>query len=242
MGIYRGQFLLGDKIRRKEDDRKFWVISVQMLGANIYYILLDCDSLDCSVKEDYYVEEEYLLEKRSLSDVGEYSILCNICPLKGKIVGSCGEFCNYYEKPKPNPGRRYFFCGDRVKIDPLTKCEEITSILLSDLESPFGHCYDIINKPFLDKNFQLNSALISRLINNNVGILSNLESGNITVEPIIFWGDNYNRVNIDRRIKLSLRTKYAWTDNKEIISYFRELVCDEDELSKFKNSWKLWID
>ena len=226
MGIYRGQFLIGDKIEFYK--KEYWIISVQQVGAELVYILMD-DSLKVkTVKED----DSFKLTRRIV--LGNKLILCNLCPLKNTLE-SCSNFCDYN---KLDP--LYFFVGDRITLDLLPdSCEEVTAITLKDV-----HDTDIkYQRPFLevgDWNYSTARNLSYLIEENKEKIMKSLIKGVTGIDTTVFFGRNYEPIR-KTDFKLKLRTRFAQSEDDHV-NYFRELLCNQDELEKFKNSWKLWLE
>ena len=226
MGIYRGQFLVGDKIEFYK--KEYWIISVQQVGAELVYILMD-DSLKVkTVKED----DSFKLTRRIV--LGNKLILCNLCPLKNTLE-SCSNFCDYN---KLDP--LYFFVGDRITLDLLPdSCEEVTAITLKDV-----HDTDIkYQRPFLevgDWNYSTARNLSYLIEENKEKIMKSLIKGVTGIDTTVFFGRNYEPIR-KTDFKLKLRTRFAQSEDDHV-NYFRELLCNQDELEKFKNSWKLWLE
>ena len=89
MGIYRGQFLVGDRIEFYK--KEYWIISVQQVGAELVYILMD-DSLKVKTVCNLGKDESFKLTRRIVQ--GNKEVLCNLCPLKNTLE-SCSNFCDY---------------------------------------------------------------------------------------------------------------------------------------------------
>lgn len=230
MGIYRGQFLVGDKIEFLE--KEYWIISVQQVGAELIYILMD-DSLKLKTVCDLGNEESFKLTRRIIP--GNKGILCNLCPLKNTLQ-NCSNFCDY-NLLDPH----YFFVGDRIILNLLPdSCEEVTAITLKDVMYAIDIKYQ---RPFLEvSGWNYSTAWnLSRLIEENKReIMNSLIKGVTGIDTTVFFGRNYEPIR-KTDFKLKLRTKFAQSEDDHV-NYFRELLCNQDELEKFKNSWKLWLE
>ena len=231
MGIYRGQFLVGDKIEffRKE----YWIISVQQVGAELVYILMD-DSLKVKTVCDLGNEENFKLTRRIVP--GNKGILCNLCPLKNTLE-NCSNFCDYNILDP-----LYFFVGDRITLKLLPdSCEEVTVITLKDVMYGTDIKYQ---RQFLGVSYDWNYSIasnLSRLIENNKReIMNSLIKGVTGIDTTVFFGRNYEPIR-KTEFRLKLRTRFAQSEDNHI-NYFRELLCNQIELEKFKNSWKLWLE
>ena len=231
MGIYRGQFLVGDKI--EFDKKEYWIISVQQVGAELVYILMD-DSLKVKTVCNLGKEDIFKLTRRIVS--GNKSILCNLCPLKNTL-GSCSNFCDYNILDP-----LYFFVSDSITLNLLpNSCEEITAITLKDVMYGTDIKYQ---RPFLGVSSDYIYSIVpnlSRLIDENKKeIMNTLIKGVTGIDTTVFFGRNYEPIR-KTDFRLKLRTKFAQSEDDHV-NYFRELLCNQDELEKFKNSWKLWLE
>ena len=231
MGIYRGQFLVGDKI--EFDKKEYWIISVQLVGAELVYILMD-DSLKVKTVCNLGKEDSFKLTRRIVP--GNKSILCNLCPLKNTLE-SCSNFCDY-SKLDPH----YFFVGDRITLDLLPhSCEEITALTLKDVMYATDIKYQ---RPFLEVSSDWIYSIARRLSllieENKKEIMNSLIKGVTGIDTTVFFGRNYEPIR-KTDFRLKLRTRFAQSEDDHI-NYFRELLCNKDELEKFKNSWKLWLE
>lgn len=231
MGIYRGQFLVGDRIEFLKE--KYWIISVQIVGAELVYVLLD-DSLKVKTVCNLGKDENFKLTRRIVP--GNKEVLCNLCPLKNTLE-SCSNFCDYNKIDS-----HYFFVGDRITLDLLPdSCEEVTAITLKDVMYATDIKYQ---RPFLvvsnDWNYSI-ARNLSRLIENNKKeIMNSLIKGVTGIDTTVFFGRNYEPIR-KTDFRLKLRTRFAQSEDNHV-NYFKELLCNQDELEKFKNSWKLWLE
>lgn len=231
MGIYRDQFLVGDRIEFYK--KEYWIISVQQVGAELVYILMD-DNLKVKTVCNLGKDESFKLTRRIVQ--GNKEVLCNLCPLKNTLE-SCSNFCDYN---KIDP--LYFFVGDRITLDLLPdSCEEVTAITLKDVK----HAIDIkYQRPFLEVSYDWNYSIVrdlSYLIEENKKeIMNSLIKGVTGIDTTVFFGRNYEPIR-KTDFRLKLRTRFAQSEDNHI-NYFRELLCNQDELEKFKNSWKLWLE
>ena len=231
MGIYRGQFLVGDRIECYK--KEYWIISVQQVGAELVYILMD-DSLKVRTVCNLGKDESFKLTRRIV--LGNKGVLCNLCPLKNTLE-SCSNFCDYDKIDS-----LYFFVGDRIALDLLPhSCEEVTAITLKDVMYATDIKYQ---RPFLIVNNVWNYAIassLSRLIEKNKKeIMNSLIKGVTGIDTTVFFGRNYEPIR-KTDFRLKIRTKFAQSEDNHI-NYFRELLCNQNELEKFKNSWKLWLE
>lgn len=234
MGIYRSQFLVGDKIEFFE--KEYWIISIQQVNAELIYILMD-DNLKtktvCNLGS-LGKFDNFKLIRRIIP--GNKEILCNLCPLKNTL-GNCSNFCDYYKIDLS-----YFFVGDRITLKLLPNgWEEVTAITLRDV---MYATYIKYQRPLLEKNRCTGSYStihnLDRLLDQNKGeIMNSLTKGVTGIDTTVFFGKNYEPIR-KTDFELKLRTSFAQEDD-DPVDYFRELLCDQDELGKFENSWKLWI-
>lgn len=231
MGIYRGQFLVGDKI--EFDKKEYWIISVQQVNALVYYILMD-DSFKVITVSILRKDKIFKLIRRVVH--GNKGILCNLCPLKNTLE-SCSNFCDYNILDP-----HYFFVGDRITLKPLPNSfEEVTAITLKDVMYGTDIKYQ---RPFLEVSNDCNYSTarnLSRLIEKNKKeIMNSLIKGVTGIDTTVFFGRNYEPIR-KTDFGLKLRTNFAQSEDDHI-NYFRELLCNQGELEKFKNSWKLWLE
>ena len=70
--------------------------------------------------------------------------------------------------------------------------------------------------------------------------MKSLIKGVTGIDTTVFFGRNYEPIR-KTDFKLKLRTRFAQSED-DLVNYFRELLCNQDELEKFKNSWKLWLE
>ena len=70
--------------------------------------------------------------------------------------------------------------------------------------------------------------------------MNSLIKGVTGIDTTVFFGRNYEPIR-KTDFRLKLRTRFAQSEDNHI-NYFRELLCNQDELEKFKNSWKLWLE
>ena len=233
MGIYKGQFLVGDRIEYYEEE--YWIISIQQIGGELVYVLMS-DNLKVKTVSTCNLGENDIFKLTRRIVLGNKEVLCNLCPLR-KSLDDCSNFCDYNKTDLD-----YFFVGDRIVLNLLPKgWEEVTAITLRDvnLTTHIKYC-----RPFLEVRSDYYYSLIpnlSRLIEENKeDIMKSLIRGVTGIDTIVFFGKNYEPIR-KTDFKLKLRTKFA--QNKEShIDYFKELLCDYNELEEFKNRWKLWLE